>query len=167
MFNDPSAHVLRMIQRAAKIYKHRYGDYPEAIGLDIFTRFREWQETNHLDAYHFREVERTLPRVCESCVCEPYAPIVFTNIAIKVDPVTFSPVEYDEHRLNPRPTDPKQGQNTIHCKRGEHEVVMDLILTESGYHVVICEKSEWLAWQESKTEEEEMDTQRELNSDSE
>jgi hypothetical protein len=140
MLNASCASVLRMIQRAVKVYKHYYGDYPEVIGLDIFTRFKEWQTTNYLDTYFFREVAHPVP-----CVCDLYAPIVFTDIAVKVNPVTFSPVEYDKYRLNPRPTDPKQGQNAIYCKRGEHEVAMDLILTESGYHAAICEKSDWIA----------------------
>lgn len=141
MLFDPSAPVLRFLQRAAKIYLRYYGAYPEVIGLDVFTRFREWQETGYLDAYHFREVALPPPHTFH-----PNVMCTVTNIAIKIDPVTFSRVLYNEYRMNPRPTDPTQGENGVWCKRGEHEVAMDLRITESGYHAIISERSDLDAW---------------------
>lgn len=148
MFSDTSAPVLRMIRRAATIYKHLYGSYPETIGLCVFTWFKEWQETNFLDTYFFREVQDDVPIVFDKDMM-----LTITNVSIKIEPATFSPVKYNRYQMNPHPSDLEQGKNGVWCKRGEHEVAIDLLITEGGYHAAIAEEREWEAWQEHKEEE--------------
>lgn len=143
MFSDTSAPVLCMIRRAATIYKRLYGSYPETVGLCVFTWFREWQKTNFLDTYFFREMHHPVSVVFDKDMMIP-----ITNVSIKIEPATFSPVKYNEYRMNPHPSDPEQGKNGVWCKRGKHEVAMDLLITESGYHAAIAEEREWEAWQQ-------------------
>jgi hypothetical protein len=59
-------------------------------------------------------------------------------------------VRYNEWRTNPRPVDPTQGKNGVWCKRGEHEVCIDLVFAEHGYSAVIGEKCDLRAWGEYK-----------------
>lgn len=142
VFGETDTPVLRMIQRAAKVYKHIYGEYPESVGLDIFSRFREWQDTPFCEWYYWRDM-KLIPG------SDPLM-LAWTNESVKVEPATFSPIKYNALKLDPRPTDPTQGQNGAWCKRGEHEVAIDLCFTKSGYHAVIGERSDFEAWQTFK-----------------
>ncbi len=133
MFQEPSSMVLRMIQRAMSVYKHIYGEYPEQVGLDLFTRFREWRKTLYLDTYIFP--------VFDGFNAE--GAMLATNVSVKVEPATFCAVIYDKYGLNPRPADEFKGRDEIWCKLDEHEVVIHLLLSNLGYQAVLISKEEW------------------------
>lgn len=134
MFDEPTAAVLRMIWRASNAYKHWYGEYPETVGLDIFSRWREWQKTPYVEQFHFRVMDAPPPTTWAITTV-----IHYTNVAVKVVPAVFGNVARGGYGQEFRCTDPRRGRDEVWCKRGEHEVCIHLIFTDQGYHAVICE----------------------------
>lgn len=137
MFSEPTTPALRMIERAAKVYKHCYGDYPETVGLDIFSRWREWQESPFVERYYWRDMQLA-PVIAGDW---KDAQIICTNVSVKVVPAVFGNTAHGAYGL--RCTDPSRGRDEVWCKRGEHEVLMHLLFTDRGYHAEVWEEREY------------------------
>jgi|SRR5581483_9727940 len=142
VFSEPTMPALRMIERAAKIYHHLYGEWPDTVGLDIFTRYREGTAAQvFFETYYFRVRGPLPPELTSSCPELALLHIPYTNISLKIIPATFGGWRCDKMGLNPHPIDPRRGRDEVLCKHGEHVVSMHLLFTEHGYHAAIWEIS--------------------------
>lgn len=128
--------IHNFIQTAAKVFKRFYGTYPERLGLDMFTRMKQYNKLHFFEYYHWQEthlVEQLTPIWQWSTYSE--------RIKVKIDPAVFGKIEcYLGTPIADLNKKPERGYDEVICEGNGISVFMTLWFTESGYHSIIWDK---------------------------
>ena len=139
--NDDTAY--RMVYKAARIFKERYGDYPERIGLDIKTRHAEYVERRGarftIDEADMIQEYSYVPYK-EAAVDIPVAPqFKVYRTEISIEPLVFPDLAAWEvshlYMALPMP-------DAVWRQRGDTTAKMSLWFTEQGWHCIEWDEEE-------------------------
>lgn len=119
----------RMVEKAARLFKERHGQWPARVGLDYFTRMIEFAKQY---GYWYTLIEPTsLPPSAELL----YAPVTYERVTIEIVPAIFEQVSCDPR--TGRFQRPTRGRNEVLCERDDIRVFMTIWWTEQGEHAII------------------------------
>lgn len=116
----------RMVEKAARLFKQHYGQWPTRIGLDYFTRMIEFAKQY---GYWYTTIEPVGP------LPEQPEQILFERVGIEVVPAIFEQVSCDPR--TGRFQRPTRGRNEVLCERDDIRVFMTIWWTEQGEHAII------------------------------
>jgi hypothetical protein len=133
----------RMVYKAARLFKERYGDYPERIGLDIKTRHAEYcrRRGNHFTVIEPEPLDRLSTPIWKVVELDTFSPpqINLKRTEISIEPLVFPDLAAWEashlYMALPMPDE-------VWCQWGETTAKMSLWFTEQGWHCI-----EWDEWE--------------------
>ena len=127
--------IQHFIQTAARVFKRFYGVYPSRMGLDYFTRLKEFGALHYVDTYGWVEPRGGIRTIEYASFPDALAPITMERVWIKIEPALFEPLRYTAHTN--MLIQQAKGRDEVLCAWDEISVHMSLWFTEHGYHAIV------------------------------